>query len=101
MWGEGSFFLYPEAVFFVHELDNLGDGEPFIQLGTDEPFLLHRSLGHVALALSQRQLSTAPAGALEVHGHLTNLVLYRVCCCGRCRLDGRRLARYRLDGDWL
>ena len=50
--GEGSSFLYPEAVLFVHELDDLRDGEPFVQLGTDEPFLLHRSLGHVALALS-------------------------------------------------
>jgi len=50
--GEGSPFLYPKAVLLVHELDDLRYGEPFIQLGTDEPFLLHRSLGHVALALS-------------------------------------------------
>ena len=78
--GEGSSFLYPESVFFIHQLDDLRDGVSFHQFIPNKTFLLHCSLGHVALALSQGQFTTAAAGALEVHRYLTNLVLNRVCC---------------------
>jgi len=87
--GEELSFLHPEAVLLVHELDDLRDGITFSQFCPDEAFFLHGSLGHVALALSQRQLSTALTGAFEIHGHLPDLVLYRVCCCGRYHLDSR------------
>ena len=85
--GEGSSFLCTEAVLFVYQLYDLRDVVSFHQFISDEIFLLHRALRHVALALDQRQFTTAPAGTPEVHGDQTNLIFQGVCCQCWCWLD--------------
>ena len=67
------------AVFLFQQLYDLRNGTTFSQFRANEAFLLHRSLGHVALALCQGQLSAAATRTLKVHRHLKDLILHGIC----------------------